>query len=493
MRRTFTAVLAVALVAASAVVVGAWRSWGANACEALTSPVYQRSSPTQQATLLTPWRQEADKAVNTYGFTTDHGTPFAASTAAGPGLVPVHRLYHAATGDFIWLQAGADKDAAVAKLGYSDAGVNFYALPGSSGCAVPVIRFTKENHHHYAVSQQQQDDLASAGWAKEDVAFYGAPVTSAPSPTDTVFGLAALPDTQNEVHHPSDTRARDRMQWLVSNREELDLRYVLHSGDVTNWGWLEPSQYAVADAAFGILDQAKIPYQAAIGNHDTRAVGYNGDPKNPGPGGAAYQDHPDCPKKLGADQCDSRILVRQTQEWNATFPASRFTGVGGTFESGKSDNMYQTFSAGGVDWLVLTLELYPRAEAVAWANQVVESNPKRNVIVVTHSYLNGSLEIGQSAEYGATSPQYLFDNLIKVHPNIKMVFSGHTGSWGTRLDKGANGNTVVSYLTSLHSSDNPVRTLEVNTATGSVTTKLVTPNRGTTESDSTQVTLSLVR
>ncbi|MDO5092349.1 MAG: metallophosphoesterase [Propionibacteriaceae bacterium] len=283
------------------------------------------------------------------------------------------------------------------------------------------------------------------------------------------------------------------MEWLVQNKDALDLRYVLHSGDVTNWGWIESSQYTVASDAFSVLDAAGIPYEAAIGNHDTRAVGYNGDAANPGLGRAAYQDHPDCPKVLGADQSDSRLLVRHTEEWNGTFPASRFKNVAGTFETGKSDNMYQTFSAGGVDWLVLTLELYPRAEAVDWAKQVVSSNPNRKVIVVTHSYLTGDLQIGQNAEYGSTTPQYLFDNLIKVYPNIKMVFSGHTGEWGTRVDKGNQGNTIVSYLTALHSTDNPLRTLEVNTGTGQVTTKLVTPNKGTSEPDNTPVTLSFVK
>ena len=53
--------------------------------------------------------------------------------------------------------------------------------------------------------------------------------------------------------------------------------------------------------------------------------------------------------------------------YNATFPTSRFPRLGGTFETNKIDNSYQTFSAGGVDWLVLTLELWPRAAAVQWA------------------------------------------------------------------------------------------------------------------------------
>ncbi len=493
MKTPFKILVAGALVATAGLVGGETNAWAANSCDALVDPIYQRSNPAQRTTLLTPWASEADKAAQNHGYVTDNGVAFKASTKAGDGLVPMHRLYRAATGDFVWLPPGPEKDSAVSKFGYADQGVFFHALASKGDCGTPVYRYLKGTTHHYAASQEARDALTADGWKEEGVSFYAVPAAPKANDTDTVFSLAALPDTQNEVNDQRDTRFKDRMQWLVNNKASLDLRHVLHSGDVTNWGWLEKSQYTMASDAFKVLDNAGIPYQAAIGNHDTRAVGYNGNPNNPGPGGAAYQDHPDCPKVLGAGQCDSRLLVRHTEEWNAAFPASRFKGVGGTFENGKSDNMYQTFSAGGVDWLVLSLELYPRAEAVEWAKQVVKANPKRNVIVVTHSYLTGDRKIRQDKEYGSTTPQYLFDNLIKVYPNIKMVFSGHVGQWGTRLDKGDNGNTIVSYLTTLHSNNNPVRTLEINTANGSVTSKLVTPNKGTSENDSTKVTLSFVK
>ncbi len=426
-----------------------------------------------------------------------NGVPFTASTTPATGLVEIHRLYKSSSNDLVWLRPGHELDRAVATYGYVDQGVNFHALPTATGCGVAVVPFIKGAKHQYAVSQAAQDALTADGWSREAVIFWAppgqAPTTPPTNPTDTVFSLAVMLDTQMETTTPGDNRFRRRTEWLAANEDALNLRYVLHSGGVTNWGWVAPSQYEVADASFDVLDAAGLPYQAATGNHDTRAVGYNGDPANPAPGGSAYQDSPGCPRVLGADQCRSTLLVRQTDEWNGTFPVSRFKNVTTTFEPGKSDNMAQTFSAGGVDWMVVTLELYPRREAVSWAKDLVAANPHRNVIVVTHSYLTAGLTIGQGAEYGATSPQYLYDNLIKIYPNIKMVFSGHVGQWGTRLDTGVNGNTIVSYLTCLHSADNPVRTLEIDTVSGQVTTKLVTPNRGTTETDATPVTLSFVR
>ena len=106
-----------------------------------------------------------------------------------------------------------------------------------------------------------------------------------------------------------------------------------------------------------------------------------------------------------------------------------------------------------------------RARVVAWANGVVAANPTRNVIVNTHSYLAADGTISTSnGGYGATSPRYLFDNLMKLHPNIEMVLSGHVGQAAVRTDTGINGNKVVSFLQAFHSTTNPVRLVEIDTA-----------------------------
>jgi hypothetical protein len=125
---------------------------------------------------------------------------------------------------------------------------------------------------------------------------------------------------------------------------------------------------------------------------------------------------------------------------------------------------------------VLNLELWPRVEVVNWARQVVADHPNDNVLVVTHSYLEGNLQISQNSEYGATSPQYLFDHLISQYPNIKMVFSGHVGVAGSRVDTGVNGNKIYSFLAAIHSNTtNPVRILTIDTGAGKVSTTIVAP------------------
>ncbi|GAA5016795.1 metallophosphoesterase [Actinopolymorpha pittospori] len=303
----------------------------------------------------------------------------------------------------------------------------------------------------------------------------GEPAQADSRPADPVFSFAVLPDTQQEVLQADDDRFLQRTQWLASERKRLDLRFVLHSGDVTNWGWLTPSQYTVASAAMKPLEEAKIPYALSIGNHDTRAVGWNG---AGGYGGDAYVKNPECLQRFSPAECDTKKLVRHTEEWNAVFPPSRISALGGTFEAGKSDNMFTTYQAGGKKWLVLTLELWPRPEAVAWARQVVEAHPDSNVIVQTHSYLtaSGSIE-PTNGGYGSTSGQYLYDNLIKLYPNIKLVFSGHVGTAAHRTDVGVHGNVIHSFLECFHSNTtNPVRLVEINTRRNTLETRIYGPS-----------------
>jgi 3',5'-cyclic AMP phosphodiesterase CpdA len=307
------------------------------------------------------------------------------------------------------------------------------------------------------------------------------------------FSLAVVPDTQQEVLNPSDPRFSQRTAWLARNRRQADLRYVVQTGDLVNWGWLAPSQYAVASTAMTRLERAGVPYSIAPGNHDTRAVGWDG---NGGYGGGAYVDNPECLQRFSPSQCQTPTLLRRTDEFNAVFDASRFGRVRGAFERGKVDNVYSAFRAGGLRWMVLTLELYPRAEVVDWAARVVRRHPRHNVVVATHAYLGGDGSILQGAEYGSTSPQYLYDRVVSRFRNVKMVFSGHVGEAATRIDRGVHGNKIASFLTTFHSTTtNPVRMVTVRPRRGAVSTRVEAPATGETFSRYSRVVrgLSFVR
>jgi hypothetical protein len=103
---------------------------------------------------------------------------------------------------------------------------------------------------------------------------------------------------------------------------------------------------------------------------------------------------------------------------------------------------------------------------------VVAANPHHNVIVVTHDYLDGGGNIEQSnGGYGATSPQYLYDQLVSKYANVRMVLSGHVGGTADRVDTGVNGNKIFSVQSTFHSeTTNPVRLFTVDTKANTVKT-----------------------
>ncbi|MBQ1023318.1 carbohydrate-binding domain-containing protein [Micromonospora sp. C95] len=278
--------------------------------------------------------------------------------------------------------------------------------------------------------------------------------TQPPPAVDPRFTFAVVPDTQEEVLSAGDTRLRQRVDWLVAQRTTLDLRFVTHSGDVVNYDTPSHVQYERARTALRPLETAGLPYTLAVGNHDTQAAGPDGELRSP------------------AGQ-----LLRDTTVFNRYFTAGRFGAVGGQFEAGKVDNAYATYTAGGVRWLVLSLELWPRRVAVDWAKAVVAAHPRHNVVIVTHHYLESDASIGRSAGYGSTSPQYVFDNLVRRYPNIRFVFSGHTGTAASRVDTGVHGNRVYSFLQTFHSRrTNPVRLVEIDTAANSLRTWIYAPH-----------------
>lgn len=285
------------------------------------------------------------------------------------------------------------------------------------------------------------------------------------------FTIAVAPDLQQEVLDGNDTRLANRFRWLVDNRQELNLKCMLQVGDFMNWDTPDHIQYERASAAVKILDEAGLPFVFAIGNHDTQATG--GTPEKPG--GSAR------PGNTHDNQRDTAI-------YNRYFPLARFTMLGGVYEPGKIDNAWHTFQAGGLDWLVINLELWPRRGAVEWAKTIVEQHPSHNVVLLTHSFLRptrGGAQIEQTnGGYGDNSPQFVFDELVKPYPNFRLVFCGHAGVHGYRLDRGEHGNAVYQFMQTYHdSATNPVRLFTIDTKEGSLKSRVFCPSIGKDKDD----------
>jgi hypothetical protein len=290
--------------------------------------------------------------------------------------------------------------------------------------------------------------------------------------TDTKFSFLVIPDTQQETAYKPDLFS-NRMSWIKNNKSNLDLRWVLHTGDMVDYDTPDHIQYVRASDGFGLLD-GLLPYAIAIGNHDSAATCT---------GGSA------CPGDVHAN-------LRNTSTFNTFFPVSRFPAMKGGYESGKVDNAYHTYTAGGLDWLVMNLEVWPRPGVVTWAQGVLAAHPKHNAIIITHSHLNSDSTIYQvNGGYGDTSPQYVYDNLYKLYPNVRLVFSGHVGTSGYRASTGVNGNPIHQLLNCYHDfGNNPTRIVEVDTAANTMTSRVYNPLTNTDRADgNVNVNVSWIR
>ena len=211
------------------------------------------------------------------------------------------------------------------------------------------------------------------------------------------FTIVALPDSQDYVGSAALAPLfKQQTQWIADQIQSpgnpRNIRFVTHVGDVVDDGD-DATQWQRADAAMGLLDGV-VGYSTAVGNHDLMSAGdkYSG--------AAGYVD---------------------------AFGPSRFAGeawYGGADPSGF--NSFQRFSAGGYEFLHLSLEWLPADNTpyrvpspIAWAQSVLDANPDTPAIVTTHEYL------GDSLESRSIAGEELWDQLVRRNDQVFMVLSGH--------------------------------------------------------------------
>ena len=233
----------------------------------------------------------------------------------------------------------------------------------------------------------------------------------------TRFSLIGLPDTQNySSSYPQIYTAQTN--WVVDNRTPLDIRYVSHYGDITN-NADQVRQWQNADASMRVLDDAGVIYGVCPGNHDVTPSGV---------AGSAYIP----------------------ENYRQYFGPQRFDGrpwYGGASPSGMSNCTY--FSAGGIDFLQIHLDVDTPIAELAWAQGVLDANKDRPAMITTHRYLqeaeaytggvpavpNGRYPNIWYAAEGFYNPNGIqsedfYQWFLRKNTNIFMVTCGHFhGEW----------------------------------------------------------------
>ncbi len=234
------------------------------------------------------------------------------------------------------------------------------------------------------------------------------------------FVIVVLPDTQNYVKYPgAEKKFASQTKWIADNKDRLDIKFVVHEGDITDSNSEE--QWEKAKDCMKTLDGI-VPYALCVGNHD---IGYN------------------APKGIS--------LIEEY------FPESSFESSpcwGGKMPG--QNCFWHKFEAGKNKFLVISLDLGASDKMLEWADGILSANKDRKAILVTHELLDQDGKLSNkdtkknATAYGQHpdgSPRNTGENVwkkhIAKHQNYILALCGHYNGIASRTEmKGKNGNTV---------------------------------------------------
>jgi hypothetical protein len=241
------------------------------------------------------------------------------------------------------------------------------------------------------------------------------------------FSLAILPDTQYYTANKNGGTLgmfAKQTQWIAEHRDEWNIAFVLHEGDCTDHN--TSAEWQNVRACMDTLNGV-VPYAIAVGNHDGIEFGLH-----------------------------NTALFNQSYPLTAPDVAAT---LGGVFESNRLDNCYHFFRAGGVDWLVFSLEFGPRDAVLDWANTVTTNYPDRKVILLTHAHVAADSTLLDASNTNGFHPEApknygrpndgvdVWEKFLRRHANIAFAFNGHIGhgGLGQLVGIGDHGNKVYQF------------------------------------------------
>ncbi|MBT3201827.1 MAG: hypothetical protein HN350_18145 [Phycisphaerales bacterium] len=253
-----------------------------------------------------------------------------------------------------------------------------------------------------------------------------------PVDADVSWSMVVFADTHVKASFPGMT------QWIVDNKDDRNIKVVLHNGDIVNSN--AASEWELSKAAMTTLD-GQVPYMINVGNHEYGS-GWSLHGRNTLMGNYfALADNP-----LNNSPTEGIVTVERV--------------------AGDLANTYSTFTApDGRKMLVFSLEFGPRQEVVDWANSIASQAQYEDytAVLTTHAYMDLVSQGGRNSgrwnphDYDDASEgpwtddvhdgQELWDELVRVNGNFEMTFNGHyIGAVDRQVSVGDEGNTVYEMV-----------------------------------------------
>jgi hypothetical protein len=226
------------------------------------------------------------------------------------------------------------------------------------------------------------------------------------------FTLVVLPDIQNMSNTGLKQNLFNEMQYIIDNKNLLNVQFVASLGDYTAGGYQGTSSHEswkIAKQSSDMIINAAIPYASCMGNHDMDTVP------------------------------SSQILIPLIR-FNQYYPISEFENksyFGGYHRD--ISNGYYLFTASGMDFIILVLQNTEECaydmNVQTWANQILSLYANRKAIVVTHMLRPGD--------------NYT-KNVLSKNDNIFLTLYGHDCAdngerhWTTTTPSGKTVHCIMS-------------------------------------------------
>lgn len=223
----------------------------------------------------------------------------------------------------------------------------------------------------------------------------------------------------------------ETMRWIWSQyRYGIKIKCILQVGDITNnnaqnqYETFYRYTYPVANV---------IPYVTCIGNHD---YVWNAHLKIENRNQTSFSDYTsfELTKSLVVD----------------------------SFEPNRMENIVVENVINGKPYYILVLEFGARQEVVKWAGDYAKNHQDKKFILMTHEFLNRDGNRISANSYAGrqlrnttwSTPEEIWEGMIKENDNIVCVLCGHNGFYGYQLSQNSYDRMVPQILFNLQYQDN---------------------------------------
>ena len=235
--------------------------------------------------------------------------------------------------------------------------------------------------------------------------------------------------------------------WLATNKDAINLKFVMHVGDLTDtlnyseWATKGAAEMYYAMESMNVLTGAGIPWSISRGNHDSGST----------PDRLAFWDNGFNVTYEGVNYVSTGYNGAEYGVGSTRISNLKSNGTiieFGSMEENNMRNTYYTFQVNNVKWLVVALDLEPSDDVITWANEVISEHSDHQAIITTHAYLTSSGSFMTSPMFGTNYGEAIWTKLASKHSNVVMVLCGHSS--GENVIKkelvGENGNKVWNFM-----------------------------------------------